>query len=144
MILGIGSDLTDIRRIEALIGRFGEKILRRLFTAAERERAEQRAGDARMGAYAKRFAAKEAASKALGTGIAKGITFLDFEVCSLPGGQPVLKISGTAAQILAERTPQGYYAQVHLSLSDEWPMAQAFVVLSAVPDFTAKTSLETL
>jgi holo-[acyl-carrier protein] synthase len=131
MILGIGTDLIDIRRIEASIARFGERFLDRLFTPEERTACEAR--KARAAAYAKRFAAKEACAKALGTGIAGGVQWRDMGVVTLPGGKPALILTGGAARRLADITPPGLTPQVDISLADDGPLAQAFVVLSAVP-----------
>ncbi|GAB3455404.1 holo-ACP synthase [Insolitispirillum peregrinum] len=134
MILGIGSDLVDIRRIQKTIERFGERFLQRTFTGQECEAARQRTTEAAYyGFFAKRFAAKEAGAKALGTGIAKGLRFCDFEVISLPGGQPSLRMHGLALTLLREKLPAGWREQIHLSLSDEWPLAQAYVICSAIP-----------
>ena len=130
MILGIGSDLTDIRRIEKVIARHGERFLSRIFTDAERARAERRV---HAGAtYAKRFAAKEACAKALGTGIRRGVWWRDMGVVNLPSGRPTMQLTGGALRRLEAITPDGCEARIDLSISDEWPMAQAFVVISAV------------
>lgn len=134
MILGIGNDLTDIRRIESSITRFGDRFLNHVFTPAERAFAEQRKeAKAYYGTYAKRFAAKEAAAKALGTGIAEGISLLDIEVCSHPSGQPFLRLHRKALETLHAMTPPKWEPRTALSLSDEWPLAQAYVIFSAVP-----------
>ena len=131
MIIGIGSDLCDIRRIESSIERFGERFLQRVFTAAEREKGE-RLGP-RAAFYAKRFAAKEACSKALGTGIAMGVGWQDMEIVNLPGGQPVLRLDGAAAARLTSLTPPGLIARLDLTITDDHSLAQAFVVISAWP-----------
>ncbi|MBI3708195.1 MAG: holo-ACP synthase [Proteobacteria bacterium] len=131
MILGIGSDLVDIRRIEATLSRFGERFTQRVFTEAERRRAERR-GD-RSATYAKRFAAKEACAKALGTGFRRGVYWRDMGVVNLPGGRPTLELSGGARARLDELTPPGMAARIDLTLTDESPLAQAIVVISAVP-----------
>ena len=131
MILGIGSDLVDVRRIESVIERHGERFLGRIFTTAERAKAERRAG--RVETYAKRFAAKEACAKALGTGIRQGVWWRDMGVVNLPSGRPTMKLTGGAAQRLAKLIPQGYEARIDVSITDEYPLAQAFVVISAVP-----------
>ena len=135
MILGIGSDLIDITRIEKVMARHGERFLDRIFTAAERAKAERRAKNARMVAatYAKRFAAKEACSKALGTGIRQGVWWRDMGVVNLPGGRPSMHLTGGAAQRLVAMTPKGYTARIDLTITDDWPLAQAFVVISADP-----------
>ena len=131
MIIGIGSDIVDIRRIEQTIARFGERFLERIYTAAERRKADSRTAAAAT--YAKRFAAKEACAKALGTGFRNGVFFRDLGVVNLPGGKPTLALTGGAAQRLAEITPAGMTAQIDLTLTDEYPLAQAFVIISATP-----------
>jgi holo-[acyl-carrier protein] synthase len=131
MILGIGSDLVDIARIEQVIARHGERFIARIFTPAERARAERRAN--RAATYAKRFAAKEACAKALGTGLRNGVFWRDMGVVNLPSGRPTLKLSGGALDRLLAMTPKGYEAQIDLTITDEGPMAQALVVISAVP-----------
>jgi holo-[acyl-carrier protein] synthase len=130
MILGIGSDLVEIARIEQVIARHGERFLARIFTEAERARAERRAN--RAATYAKRFAAKEACAKALGTGLRNGVFWRDMGVVNLPSGRPTLKLSGGALARLQAITPKGYEAQIDLTITDEGPMAQAFVVISAL------------
>src|ERR1044071_7752862 len=130
MILGIGSDITDIRRIEKVIERHGERFLSRIFTDTERSRAERRAKSVET--YAKRFAAKEACSKALGTGIRQGVWWRDMGVVNLPGGRPSIKLTGGALARLNKLTPPGHVAQIDLSITDDWPLAQAFVIISAV------------
>jgi holo-[acyl-carrier protein] synthase len=134
MIIGIGSDLIDIRRIEKVMARHGERFLDRIFTEAERARAERRAKVPKMVAatYAKRFAAKEACSKALGTGIRMGVWWRDMGVVNLPGGRPTLKLSGGAKARLDQLTPPGHEARIDLTITDDWPLAQAFVIISAV------------
>lgn len=129
-ILGVGTDLCDIRRIENSIQRFGERFLDRVYTARERRDCDGRGGG-RIPAYARRWAAKEACAKALGTGIAQGVALRDIELESLDGGAPSLRLSGGAAARLAAMTPDGATARLHVSLSDEPPYAQAFVVLEA-------------
>jgi holo-[acyl-carrier protein] synthase len=131
MILGIGSDLCDIRRIERSLERFGDRFANRVFTAGERERSEARA--ARAASYARRFAAKEACAKALGTGIRAGVFWRDMEVVNLPSGRPTLRLAGGALERLKAMTPAGYEAVVHVSLTDDPPLAQAFVVIEARP-----------
>jgi holo-[acyl-carrier protein] synthase len=130
MILGIGSDLVDIARIEKVIERHGERFLSRIFTAAERARAERRAN--RAATYAKRFAAKEACAKALGTGLRAGVFWRDMGVVNLPSGRPTMRLSGGALARLDAITPKGCEARIDLTITDEGPMAQAFVVISAV------------
>jgi holo-[acyl-carrier protein] synthase len=131
MIIGIGSDIVDIRRIEQTLTRFGDRFLERVFTDVERRKAESRTNA--IATYAKRFAAKEACAKALGTGFRAGVFFRDLGVVNLPGGKPTLALTGGAAQRLAAITPAGMTAQIDLTLTDEYPLAQAFVVISAVP-----------
>ena len=131
MIIGIGTDIVDIRRIERTIARFGERFLDRIFTAKERARAERRAN--RIATYAKRFAAKEACAKALGTGFRKGVFFRDIGVVNLASGQPTLSLTGGASAQLTALTPPGFAARIDLALTDEWPLAQAFVIIWAFP-----------
>jgi holo-[acyl-carrier protein] synthase len=131
VIIGIGTDIVDIRRIERTVARFGERFLDRIFTAKERARAERRAN--RVSTYAKRFAAKEACAKALGTGFRKGVFFRDIGVVNLPSGQPTLSLTGGASARLASLTPPGFAARIDLALTDEWPLAQAFAIISALP-----------
>lgn len=133
MILGLGSDICDIRRIEAAIERHGERFLERVFTETERAKALRRTERIRAATFAKRFAAKEAAAKALGTGFRRGVFFADLGVVNLPGGQPTLRMAGGAADRLREITPPGMEAQVHLTMTDEYPYAYAQVIISAVP-----------
>src|SRR5512138_864919 len=128
MILGVGSDLIDIRRIEAAIDRFGDRFLDRIFTESERRRCERRANPGPS--YAKRFAAKEAASKALGTGFRAGVFWRDLGVVNLPSGQPTLRLTGGAAERLAAITPAGHRAEIALTMTDEFPYAQAMVVIT--------------
>jgi holo-[acyl-carrier protein] synthase len=135
MIIGIGSDLVDVRRIERVLERHGERFLARIFTATERERAERRANRAET--YAKRFAAKEACSKALGTGLNRGVYWRDMGVVNLPSGRPTIRLTGGALQRLAAITPAGHQAQIDLTLTDEGPLAQAFVIISAVAASTS-------
>jgi holo-[acyl-carrier protein] synthase len=134
MIIGIGSDLIDIRRVEKVIERHGERFLDRIFTDIERGKAERRAKNHKMvvATYAKRFAAKEACSKALGTGIRQGVWWRDMGVVNLPGGRPTMNLTGGALARLSALTPQGFAARVDLSITDDWPLAQAFVIISAV------------
>jgi holo-[acyl-carrier protein] synthase len=131
MILGIGTDLANIDRIAATIERFGDRFRNRVFTPVEQAKAERRADVA--GTYAKRWAAKEACSKALGTGLRMGIAWKDMAVSNLDSGQPVMEVTGWAAQRLREMTPAGYHAIIHVTLTDDHPWAQAFVVIEARP-----------
>jgi len=131
MILGIGSDLVDIRRIERTVERHGDRFLTRIFTETERARAERRAN--RVETYAKRFAAKEACAKALGTGFRRGVFWRDMGVINLPSGRPTMRLTGGALRRLQEITPAGCDAQIDVTITDEGPMAQALVVISAVP-----------
>lgn len=131
MILGIGSDLANIDRIAATLARFGDRFCNRVFTSVEQAKAEARADTA--GTYAKRWAAKEACSKALGTGLRMGISWRDMAVSNLETGQPVMRLTGWAATRLAEMTPPGHEAIVHVTLTDDHPWAQAFVVIEARP-----------
>jgi holo-[acyl-carrier protein] synthase len=131
MILGIGTDLANIERIQRTLDRFGDRFLQRVFTPQEQRKAEGRAD--RAGTYAKRWAAKEACSKALGTGLRMGISWKDMGVTNLRTGQPVMQLTGWAAERLARMTPAGHAAVVHVSLTDDHPWAQAFVVIEAIP-----------
>jgi holo-[acyl-carrier protein] synthase len=133
MIIGIGSDILDIRRIERTIERHGDRFLERIFTTAERAKAEKRTERIRAATYAKRFAAKEAASKALGTGFRAGVFWRDLGVVNLPSGQPALRLTGGAAERLKAITPAGHGAVIALTMTDEFPYAQAMVVITAVP-----------
>lgn len=132
MILGLGSDICDIRRIEQTLERHGERFTLRVFSEVERARAEKRAGQA-ASSYAKRFAAKEACAKALGTGFRDGVFLSDLRVMNLPSGQPSLSLHGAALERLQAMTPPGYEARVFLSLTDEYPYAYAQVIISAEP-----------
>jgi len=131
MILGIGTDLANIERIQGTLDRFGDRFRNRVFTEIEQRKAERRADTA--GTYAKRWAAKEACSKALGTGLRMGIAWKDMSVRNLRTGQPVMELTGWAAERLKEMTPEGFEATVHVSLTDDHPWAQAFVVIDAQP-----------
>jgi len=131
MIIGIGSDLTDIRRIQKTLDRFGARFIDRCFTEIEQTRSERRAD--RAASYAKRFAAKEACSKALGTGFRRGVFMRDMGVVNLRGGKPSMALTGGAAERLAALTPPGMDVQIDVSLTDEPPLAQAIVIISAVP-----------
>jgi holo-[acyl-carrier protein] synthase len=132
MILGIGSDIIDIRRVERTLARFGARFTDRIFTATEQRKSDRRAN--RAASYAKRFAAKEACSKALGTGFRAGVFWRDLGVVNLPSGKPTLVLTGGAAARLAEITPAGMRAQIDLTITDDFPQAQAIVIISAVPD----------
>jgi holo-[acyl-carrier protein] synthase len=132
MILGLGSDLCDIRRIEASLARFGERFTMRVFSQGERARAERRA-HSRASSYAKRFAAKEACAKALGTGFRAGVFMSDLRVTNLPTGQPTMSLHGGALARLHKLTPDGYVARIALTLTDEYPYAFAQVIISAEP-----------
>ena len=131
MIIGLGSDLIDIRRVEKSIERFGDRFLDRIFTDVEKAKSDKRAQ--RAASYAKRFAAKEACSKALGTGLRKGVFWRDMGVVNLPGGKPSLKLTGGALARLEQITPPGHAAQIDLTITDDFPLAQAIVIISAVP-----------
>jgi holo-[acyl-carrier protein] synthase len=130
VIVGVGSDLCDIRRIQESLNRFGERFTHRLYTEEERARSERK--NDRAASYAKRFAAKEACAKALGTGIRRGVFWRDMGVVNMRSGQPTMALTGGAAERLAAMTPPGHQAVIHLSLTDEVPYAQAFVVIEAV------------
>ena len=131
MILGLGSDLIDIRRIERTIVRFGDRFLDRIFTEAERRRCDRRAD--RAAGYARRFAAKEACSKALGTGFRRGVFWRDLGVVNLSSGRPTMRLTGGARRRLEEITPIGMVARLDITLTDEPPLAQAVVIITAVP-----------
>ena len=131
MIIGIGADLTDIRRIQNSLDRFGDRFTHRCFTDIERARSERTPDKA--ASYAKRFSAKEACAKALGTGMRGSVYWRDMGVVNLPSGQPTLSLTGGAAERLALLLPQGHEARIHLSLTDDLPYAQAFVVIEALP-----------
>jgi len=131
MILGIGTDLANIDRIQKTIDRFGQRFKDRVFSPIEQNKAEKRKDIA--GTYAKRWAAKEACSKALGTGLAMGISWKDMSVSNLETGQPIMELTGWAAKKMSDMTPEGYDAIVHVTLTDDHPWAQAFVVIEALP-----------
>lgn len=131
MIIGIGSDLIDIRRVEKTLERFGDRFVERIFTDVERRKSEARR--MRAASYAKRFAAKEACSKALGTGLRRGVFWRDMGVVNLRGGQPTMALTGGALIRLTEITPEGMEPVIHLTITDDHPLAQAFVIISAVP-----------
>jgi holo-[acyl-carrier protein] synthase len=132
MILGVGSDLIDIRRIEQAIERFGDRFLDRIFTSVERSRCDRRSAT-RIPSYARRFAAKEAAAKALGTGFRDGVFWRDLGVVNLPSGQPGMRLTGGALRRLEAMTPAGMLARLDVSLTDEPPLAQAVVIITALP-----------
>ena len=127
MIIGIGNDLCDIRRVQETLDTYGERFTHRCFTEIERQKSDRRA--ARAASYAKRFAAKEACAKALGTGINRGVYWRDMGVVNLPGGKPTMRLTGGAAARLAELTPAGFEIVIHLTITDEPPLAQAIVIL---------------
>jgi holo-[acyl-carrier protein] synthase len=131
MIIGLGSDLIDIRRVEKSLVRFGERFTKRVFTEIEQAKSDKRAN--RAASYAKRFAAKEACSKALGTGISRGVYWTDMGVVNLPGGKPTMLLTNGAAKRLAEMIPAGYEPRIHVTITDDFPLAQAFVIIEAVP-----------
>lgn len=131
MIIGLGSDLIDIRRIERTLERHGARFINRIFTEIEIRKSDGRAQ--RAASYAKRFAAKEACAKALGTGLARGVFWRDMGVVNLPGGKPTMALTGGAAARLQTIIPIGHSAVVHLTITDDFPLAQAFVVIEAVP-----------
>ena len=131
MILGLGSDLSDIRRVQASLDRFGDRFKQRVFTELERTRSDRKADAA--ASYAKRFAAKEACAKALGTGMRRGVFWKDMGVINLRSGQPTMALTGGALERLKEMTPAGHRAVIHLSLTDDHPYAQAFVIIEALP-----------
>ncbi|MDX8433918.1 holo-ACP synthase [Mesorhizobium sp. M4B.F.Ca.ET.215.01.1.1] len=131
MIIGIGSDLIDIRRIEKSLERHGQRFIQRIYTEVEQARSEGRA--ARVASYAKRFAAKEACAKALGTGMAHGVFWRDMGVVNLPGGKPTMALTGGAAAQLGKILPRGHRAAIHLTITDDFPLAQAFVIIEALP-----------
>lgn len=130
MIVGLGSDLIDIRRIEKSLERYGERFIQRVYTDVEQARSEGRR--ARAASYAKRFAAKEACAKALGTGISHGVFWRDMGVVNMPGGKPTMQLSGGAAARLETLMPQGHRALIHLTITDDYPLAQAFVIIEAI------------
>lgn len=136
MILGIGNDIIDARRVGKVIERHGERFLSRIFTETERAKAERRKN--RVETYAKRFAAKEACSKALGTGIRSGVWWRDMGVVNLPSGRPTMQLTGGALKRLESITPPDHTAQIDLTITDDGPMAQAIVIISAIPKPAAK------
>jgi holo-[acyl-carrier protein] synthase len=132
VIIGLGNDIIDIRRIEKTLERYGERFIARIFTDIERQKSEGRAG--RAASYAKRFAAKEACAKALGTGLSRGVYWRDMGVVNLPSGRPTLRLTGGAARQLKSITPDGFDARIDLSLTDDFPLAAAIVIISGLPD----------
>ena len=132
MILGIGNDIIDIRRIERTLDRHGHRFVRRIFTEVEQRKSDRRR--LRAASYAKRFAAKEACSKALGTGFRRGVFWRDMGVVNLPSGRPTMVLTGGALIRLEEITPDGFGARIDLTITDDFPLAQAFVIISAVPE----------
>jgi holo-[acyl-carrier protein] synthase len=132
VIIGLGNDLIDIRRIEKTLERYGERFIARIFTDIERRKSEGRA--TRAASYAKRFAAKEACAKALGTGLSRGVYWRDMGVVNLPSGRPTLRLTGGAARQLQAITPEGFEARIDLSLTDDFPLAAAIVIISGLPD----------
>ena len=130
MIIGLGNDIIDIRRVERTMERYGERFLSRIFTQTERLKSENRAG--RAASYAKRFAAKEACAKALGTGFRHGVFWRDIGVVNLPSGRPTLQLTGGASRALQRLTPEGHEVRIDLSITDDFPTAQAIVIISAV------------
>lgn len=131
MIVGLGSDIIDIRRIEATLARYGDRFLERIFTEAERQKSDRRR--LRAASYAKRFAAKEACAKALGTGFRDGVFWRDMGVVNLPSGRPTMALTGGAARQLARLLPEGHEARIDLTITDDFPQAQAVVIISAIP-----------
>jgi holo-[acyl-carrier protein] synthase len=131
MIIGLGSDLMDIRRIEKSLERFGDRFVERIFTDIERKKSDGR--KERAASYAKRFAAKEACVKALGTGISRGVYWRDVGVVNLPSGKPTMQLTNGAAIMLDKLTPAGHEIIIHITITDDFPLAQAFVILEALP-----------
>ncbi|MEM8794189.1 MAG: holo-ACP synthase [Pseudomonadota bacterium] len=131
MIIGLGSDLTDIRRIEQTLHRFGDRFVMRVFTEIERKKSDRRRE--RAASYAKRFAAKEACAKALGTGLRAGVFWRDMGVVNAPSGKPTMALSGGAGDRLKMMTPDGHSALIHVTITDDHPYAQAFVIIEAIP-----------
>jgi holo-[acyl-carrier protein] synthase len=132
VILGIGNDIIDIRRIEKTLERYGERFIQRVFTDVEQRKSDGRAQ--RAASYAKRFAAKEACAKALGTGLRRGVYWRDMGVINLPSGRPTIRLTGGAAMTLDEITPEGYEARIDLTLTDDFPLAAAIVIISGLPE----------
>lgn len=136
MIIGLGSDLIDIRRVEETLSKFGDRFTNRVFTEIERKKSDRR--NQRAASYAKRFAAKEACAKALGTGLRAGVFWRDMGVVNAPSGQPTMHLTGGAAERLHRITPKGYEARIHVTITDDHPWAQAFVVIEAIDPMVAK------
>jgi holo-[acyl-carrier protein] synthase len=132
VILGVGNDLIDIRRIEKTLARYGDRFISRVFTDLERAKSDGRAQ--RAASYAKRFAAKEACAKALGTGLRHGVFWRDMGVINLPSGRPTLRLTGGAAKVLTELVPDGYEPRIDLTLTDDFPLAAAIVIISGLPE----------
>jgi len=132
VILGVGNDLIDIRRIEKTLERYGERFIARVFTEIERKKSDGRRQ--RAASYAKRFAAKEACAKALGTGLRGGVYWRDMGVVNLPSGRPTLSLTGGAAKVLQDLTPDGYEARIDLTITDDFPLAVAIVIISGIPE----------
>lgn len=132
MILGLGNDIIDIRRIERTLERYGERFVKRVFTEVEQRKSDRRA--MRAASYAKRFAAKEACAKALGTGLRAGVYWRDMGVVNLPTGRPTMSLTGGAARQLTEITPDGFEARIDLTLTDDFPLAMAVVIISGLPE----------
>jgi holo-[acyl-carrier protein] synthase len=137
MIVGLGNDLCDISRVEKTLARFGERFTNRCFTEIERRKSDRRAQ--RAASYAKRFAAKEACAKALGTGLNQGVYWRDMGVVNLPGGKPTMRLTGGALKRLEKITPAGHLPQIDLTITDDFPLAQAIVIISAVPKPAAQS-----
>ncbi|MEL6504277.1 MAG: holo-ACP synthase [Pseudomonadota bacterium] len=131
MIIGLGSDLIDIRRIEKTLERFGDRFIQRIYTPLEQKKSEGR--NQRAASYAKRFAAKEACSKALGTGLSNGVFWRDMGVENLPSGKPTMKLTNGAGKRLESMVPDGMEAHIHITITDDYPLAQAFVIIEALP-----------
>jgi holo-[acyl-carrier protein] synthase len=131
MIIGIGNDTIDIRRVEKVLARHGERFTHRIFTDVEVKKSERRY--LRAASYAKRFAAKEACAKALGTGMSRGVFWRDMGVVNLPSGKPTMRLTGGAADRLKALVPPGHHAEVHLTITDDFPLAQALVIIEALP-----------
>lgn len=140
-IIGTGIDMVDVRRIEKTLDRFGDRFVQRCFTVTERNLSDGRVR--RADSYAKRYAAKEAGAKALGTGLDRGVAWRDIGVVNLPGGRPTLQLTGGAERLLAQLVPAGYLPKIDLTLTDEYPYAQALVIISAVPDISAQDGSST-
>jgi holo-[acyl-carrier protein] synthase len=131
MIIGMGNDICEIRRLERVLDRYGERFVARCFTGVERAKSDKRR--ARSASYAKRFAAKEACAKALGTGLSSGVYWRDMGVVNLPSGKPTMALTGGAARVLSRMTPPGHVSHIHVTITDENGLAQAFVIIEALP-----------